>query len=287
MKKSLLVLLSIVFFAAGFAGLAYGWGMGAPFEEADCSLALVQHSAYTDKSTWKFSGTCKGGVTFELSGMWKLSEKKAYESIKGTGSSSQVTGAITATCPTGIDPWLNVALCAAGAVSGNFVNYFKIYPTTQYPLSANKLSDAQKAGFRAEAQANGPAPATPPPPPPPPPKKKVPVEGVKPKIPAPTIVQPTPGAVYHNNVPVQVRPPSGSSERIVKLEFQIFQISQTHKIGGFVTKAVVAQYDTGVNPSGISIPKNQFPDRGDWRIRAKMATSHEALWSGWVRFKLQ
>ena len=276
MKNSLIVL-SIFFLAAGFTGLAYG--LGAPFEEADCSMTLVQHSAYTDKSTWKFNGTCKGGVTFELSGMWKLSEKKAYESIKGTGSSSQVNGAITASCPMGIDPWLNLAPCASQAISGNFVNYLKIYPTTQYPLSARYLSDSQKTGFRAEAQANGHSPETPPPPPPPK-KMKMQHEGVV-KLAVPKILKPTPGTLYHSSVPVQVSPPSGSSEKKVRLEFQVLLS------GGWVTKAVVSQYDTGVNPSGISISKNQFPDKGNWRIRAKMATLQNAPWSGWVQFQLQ
>ncbi len=283
MQKSLVVLSVVVFLTIGFSGLAYG---GAKFTAAECSMTLVQHSAYTDKSIWKFNGTCQGGVTFELSGMWKLSEKKAYESIKGTGSSSQVNGAITASCPMGIDPWLNFAPCAAGAVSGNFINYFKIYSTTQYPLSANALSADQKAAFRAEAQKNGPAPVTPPPPPPH--KKKMIIDPIDPQkaklgptLHPPTIVSPTQGALYHNNVSVQVRPPSGSSEKIVKLEFQILLT------GKWVTKAVVAQYDTGANPSGISIAKNQFPDKGNWRIRAKMATPQGALWSGWVQFQLQ
>ena len=129
MKKSLIVLCALGIFITGLAGSAFG---GGEFTSANCQLTLIQHTAYTDKSTWKFNGTCGGSATFVLSGMWKQSEKKAYESISGTGSTS-VTGSIVSVCPMGIDPWLNAALCAPQAQQGNFRLILKRTPPRTIP----------------------------------------------------------------------------------------------------------------------------------------------------------
>jgi hypothetical protein len=286
MKKLFVILFVTVFWTVGLTGMVYG--IGEPFYSGNgCSLTLLQHSVYTDKSSWKFSGSCENGATFELLGSWKQSEKKAYESIKGTGSYINVTGNIVSVCPAGYDPWLNTAICGLQTLSGNFVNYYKIYTgkvqPTHYPISAASLSSGQKATFLAEATANGPSAGTPPPPPPPGPSNKILAASSHPAmlLKVPKIEAPIAGTLYHSNVPVKVVPPAGASEKKVKLEFQYNQS------GTWVTKTVVADYDTSANPSGISVSKNQFPNKGDWRIKAKMATPMNAMWCSWVLFKVQ
>jgi hypothetical protein len=259
--------------------------VGEPFYSypSGCTLALSQHSVYTDKSSWKFNGSCEGGVTFELLGLWRLSENKAYESIKGTGASGGVEGSIVANCSPGVDPWLNNSPCSLAAMTGNFANYYKVYAETSYPLSAGALTSAQKSALRAEAQANGKEPTSAPPPPPSEPKKEL----LRPEsakalgaLAAPRMMKPTAGASYHNNIPVQVSPAAASSDTKVNLEFQV-------QDGSWVTRDVVSGYDTAANPSGITVSRQQLGQKGDWRVRAKMASPGNAPWSGWVQFKLQ
>lgn len=278
-----------------FSLATQGFAIGQPFTSGgDCTASLINHSAYTDTSGWQFQGNCTSPValSYKVSAMWNGAERKALESLEG---GNNLQGSLISICPA--DPWLNEVMCALVAIQGDIFNYYKVPIFMRYPLTGGALSAQQKAQYNAEAQANGPKPSSQAPPPPPPPAKDMrklapeltsqtpessKLKAIAPKLAVPIILLPTQGQEFSSSGPIkiQVKPPVLTTETKVKLYFE-WKHGQNWE-----EKNVIPDYDVKANPNGINVDYSKFKKKGNWRMKARMATPDTAKWTNLVEFKI-
>ncbi len=113
---------------------------------------MESHSISADgNASFKFHGQCNYGEGesswskhYHVSAEWDGA--RAIETITIDGDNKQ--GSVISTCPS--NPWLNKVTCQAQAISGNAFSEYQITGASAYPLTANALTDAQRAQLKAE-----------------------------------------------------------------------------------------------------------------------------------------
>jgi hypothetical protein len=117
---------------------------GAPFMET--------HTINADgKSSIKFHGECSysSGESawnkhYNITATWDGVQAKEALSITGENK----YGTVISTCPS--NPWLNKVTCQKKSLSGAAFSDYQITGATTYPLTANAITDAQRAQLKAE-----------------------------------------------------------------------------------------------------------------------------------------
>jgi len=117
---------------------------GAPYMET--------HTISADgKSSIKFHGQCSyddgnsaWNKHYYITATWDGAQAKETVSISGENK----YGTVISTCPS--NPWLNKVTCQKKSLSGAAFSDYQITGATTYPLTANVLTDAQRAQLKAE-----------------------------------------------------------------------------------------------------------------------------------------
>jgi hypothetical protein len=263
---------------------------------------LVAHHFGAYSNEYKFSGSCstESGESGDASvsntpsyviGAW-WDGKNATEEMKLTLKDG--TGEIKIVASCAADPWVNDVACTVLQRSFTPESLIGALPEAQYPISRALLTPDQRASLKAEAakvaavaRSIGETMAKA--------KEAQSAQSAKPVAPlfgppagkvdalqSVAILLPKQGLTYPSTgpVPVKAKLPAISSETKVVLRFQ----RQTPQ--GWVTKTVVAGYDSAVKPDGISVPFWQFGQKGSWRVRVRLATPANSPWSEWVQFSI-
>ena len=115
---------------------------------------METHSVSADgKSTIKFHGQCsyssQGSAWnkhYFITATWDGIQAKEALTISGENK----YGTVLSTCPS--NPWLNKVACQKKSLTGTAFSDYQITGATTYPLTANVLSDEQRAQLNAELE---------------------------------------------------------------------------------------------------------------------------------------